>query len=648
MAGIRMTGLTSGLDTQSLVGELSKAHQLKVDNLKKKQTKAEWKKEAWASLNTKIFNFYKDSLATFKSSGTYNSKKVSGSLSGVKITAGNSAVTGSHKVKVLSNASAQMWTGTQINKSQYDATSYTAVNTESADLTSIKVSDLLDSQGNNLDPVSMNGASFEVKAAGGTSATVTLSVDANATVQDLVDQMNTQLSSQGISGLTADFKNGAFTFTNTLDAGEDNKITLTAKNEKAIAIGLPYSDGGTDVSIAATDSEDVYTASAFAFEKTTTSSDVTGASKLTDLGIGEGTVISVNGQDITVDKNMTLSGLAKEMGNKGINANYDASQGRFYLSSKTSGTEFTITASNDTALEKLGLDFSTEEAKKGQIPASKAKIEYNGVEYESESGTFNINGLTIEVSASDEDLEKKTTQSFVVDMDVDGIYDKVKGFVKEYNSLITEMNKLYNAASSKGYEPLTSEEKDAMTEDEVKQWETKIKDSLLRRDSTIGTLLSSMRTTLSKSVEVTGADGSTRRYGLSSFGIDTGSYTENGQLHIAGNSEDSAYSDQEDKLKAAILADPDSVIQTFTTLGNEMYSNLQKAMKSTELSSALTFYNDKQYDSEIKNYKDDVKTLQQKLQDEEDKYYKQFSAMETAMSKFQSQQTYISQLFGGM
>ena len=63
--------------------------------------------------------------------------------------------------------------------------------------------------------------------------------------------------------------------------------------------------------------------------------------------------------------------------------------------------------------------------------------------------------------------------------------------------------------------------------------------------------------------------------------------------------------------------------------------------------SSLTFYNDLEMDDDIKSYKEDVTSLQKKLQDEQDKYYKQFSSMETALTKLQSQQTYISQLFGG-
>ena len=75
---------------------------------------------------------------------------------------------------------------------------------------------------------------------------------------------------------------------------------------------------------------------------------------------------------------------------------------------------------------------------------------------------------------------------------------------------------------------------------------------------------------------------------------------------------------------------------------------LMKAMKKTETSSSMTFYNDITMDSDIKKRKEDVTDLQDKLADEEDKYYKQFSAMETAMAKLQSQQSYVSQLFGGM
>ncbi len=643
MAGVRMTGLASGLDTESLVAELSKAYQTKVDNAKKAQTKAEWKKEAWANLNTKLMNFYKGALSTFKSAGTYNTKAVNGTLAGMKITANAKAVNGAHTVKVNSTANAQMWTGYKINDRKVTATSYVETTDGSK-----KISELTDALGYSVQNA-LNGASFKVSA-NGVDTDVNISIGQDTTIDDMLTDINSQLSG---TGLTASFEKGAIKFANTTatalenDTGETvysggNDIKIVA-NSEASANALGLSTEATTIKPLGNDNkENTYTAKAFAYEeKKTPDASIDGKTRLVDLGIAENTVIKVNGTEINVDRNTTLSSLADSMEKAGINASYDAAQGRFYLSAKNTGTAnaFTVEADDDT-LSKLGLKFA--DGYSGKIDASDASITYNGVDYTQSTNTFNINGLTIEANAVGE------TQTFNVDNDVDGIFDKVKNFVKEYNSLISEMNKLYNAQSTRGYEPLTSEEKEAMNEEDIKNWETKIKDSLLRRDSTISSLLSNMRTILNKAVEVTNPDGTTTKYALSSFGIVTGDYKERGQLHIEGDSEDADFMDLDNKLKAAISANPDALTKTLTTLGNEMYNYLMKAQGKTDTSSSMTFYDDVTMDSDIRKRKKDVTDLQDKLAAEEDKYYKQFSAMETAMTRLQSQQNYVAQLFGGM
>jgi flagellar hook-associated protein 2 len=66
---VRMTGLISGLDTESMVKELVSASSEKVDKIKQEKQKVEWKKEIWQGLNTKIYDFYKSSLSAFKTNG---------------------------------------------------------------------------------------------------------------------------------------------------------------------------------------------------------------------------------------------------------------------------------------------------------------------------------------------------------------------------------------------------------------------------------------------------------------------------------------------------------------------------------------------------------------------------------------------------
>jgi flagellar hook-associated protein 2 len=627
MAGIRMTGLASGLDTQSLVGELSKAYQKRVDNSKKAQTKAEWKKQAWASLNTKLTDFYKGALSTFKTTGTYKAKSVSGTLSGVKVTAGNNAVNGNHKVKVIGTASAQMWTGKQINSGTVTATSYTSAEG------STKLSELTDSDGNSI-LNSLNGAEFKISK-DGVESTVNLDIAGNlsgdSTVEDLTSYINSQLSG---SGVAASYTDGKLTFTN----NNSEEVKISAENTQAKAFGVADGDG---ITIAGhEDGSDAVSASGseFAYKETRTpGSAVSGSTRISDLMGADwtgSTSLTVNGETVTIDQTTTLDSLAKAMAGTGINANYDSNQGRFYLSSTNTGVGNSFDVTGDSGvIAALGLDLA--DGDPGKIAASSASIEYNGVTYTSDTNNFNINGLTFDVS------EKGETMTFSVDNDVDGIYNKVKDFLKQYNSLLKEMTTLYNAESSRGYEPLTSDEKDEMSEDEVKEWEKKIKDSLLRRDDRLSAYTTNFRNIMNKSIEVDG-----KKYSLSSFGINTGDWSERGLLHLDGDPDDTTTSGNEDKLKAAIAANPEAVTKTLAGLGNELYSYLMKAQAKTTTSSSQTFYDDLTLDADIKTKKEDVKKMQQKMQDEEDKYYKQFSAMESAMAKLQSQQSYLAGLFG--
>ena len=232
--------------------------------------------------------------------------------------------------------------------------------------------------------------------------------------------------------------------------------------------------------------------------------------------------------------------------------------------------------------------------------------------------------------------------SVTVNKDVDAVYDKVKNFIKQYNELLEEMNNLYDADSAKGYDILTDEEREAMTEEQIEKWENKIKDSLLRRDDSLGSLLNTMKTTLSKSVTVNG-----KNYALSSFGIVTSDYKEKGKLHLLGDSEDTYGKDYEDKLKAALSEDADTVMQVLSGVTKDLYDSMNEKMKTSTVSSALTFYNDKQLDKTMKSYKDELATLEDRLKEIEDRYYAQFTRMEVAMSKLNSQQSSLGSFMGG-
>ena len=670
---MRMTGLISGLDTETLITQMISGHKTKVENAQKEQTKLKWKKEAWSSLNTKLYSFYTGALSNFKSVGTYKAKKVeSTDDSKVKVTSSNSAVNGVHTLSVKQLASSAYLTGASLQNKAFNTTSYVAA--ENAD---VKLSDLKDSKGYDL---KLDGKSFEIsyKTTGpdGQEATVTKTITAQAgsdgTLQSVIDNMNQSLADEGIN-MTVNYNaaKGALEFVNNTAQevkGADGTVTgyeggidytlKTADDDAAKALGI--SKDGVTVSQKKSDAgENILTMSSAFHVKTVsdTAAAVTGSTKLTDMGIADGTTYTMtvgSGSDAktytyTIDQTTTLKSLAAQFSKMGVAASYDEKQGRFFVNSAESGAayDFTLTADNADAVSKLGLDA----ASATKVDAADAIVVYNGATFQQASNNFSLNGLNFTINdvttAKDEQGNIKDNPiRMTVSTDTDTIYKAVKDFVKEYNSLIKEMNTLYNADRAKDYEPLTSDEKENMSEKEIEEWEQKIKDSLLRRDDKLSSLTSSMRTTLNKSVEYTNTNGETKRYSLASFGINTGRWNEYGQLHINGDLDDADYKDYDDKLRAAIEEDPGALIQTLSTLGGELYTNFQKAMKSSDYSSALTFYDDKQMDIEISSYDDKIKKLQEKMNDVEDRYYKQFAAMESALAKLQSSQSSLSSLFG--
>ncbi len=379
-------------------------------------------------------------------------------------------------------------------------------------------------------------------------------------------------------------------------------------------------------------------------------SKLTAMSKVSDmLGDYAGGAITFtqNGKEKTMEisADTTISDVLTQLKKWGLNANFDANNQRFFVSAKESGaaSDFTLKGTNG-ALAAFGL--STKNSGATKIDGQDAKITLNGAEFTSSSNAFEINGLTITALNETKAGEKIT---LTTENDTDGIYDMIKNFLKEYNTIINEMDKLYNAESAKGYEPLTNEEKEAMSETEIEEWEKKVKDALLRRDSNLSTVSSGLKEVMMSGFEVNG-----KTMYLTNFGINTLSYftapdNEKNAYHIDGDPDDESTSGNGDKLKSMIASDPDAVVSFFSQLSQSLYGKMSDMTKSvTGYRSYGNFYDDKKMQSDYDGYTNEIKELEDKLADYEDKWYKKFSAMETAMAKMQSNVSAVTSMLGGM
>ena len=697
---LRMSGLMSGMDTESIVKELMSAQTLKKTKVTKAKTKLEWKQTKWSDLNTKLMKLYNDFVSKMQLESTYKTKKTSVSdTSKANVTANINAANGSYTLEVSHIATAQYLTGgvigaeskntkltaldagllnKEIEITNGDKNVKFAVTSDStiADFTSA----LKEAGLNSSSKESGFANAFTIKTSGLTDAEVQARNDLKAAVgYDKMSAANKKIVNQAIetlrtSGVDTDAYNTALDSLS--KAAYDSKKSQTnasattyvkaklysekyADMEKEAEEGLKANYYNEDGTLKDGKTEDDYKKAVAKKADTDTTAYVNKeiTSSASKLQISEAAFTGKTEADINALGDKAVAAYYKD----GVNA-FDKMEGVDQDSVRADITAAVSAyagispddrnqAAAGSVLNSLGIaDISkaadgtvsvegTAPSGMALIKGSDSEIVLNGATLTSSSSTVSVNGLSIELTGVTKPNEPIT---FSVSNDVDGVYDSIKSFLKEYNSVMKEMNTLYNAESAKGYEPLSSEEKEAMSDDEVKLWEDKVKGSLLRNDSTLNGIIQGMRSAMMTTVEHEG-----KKYSLSSFGIMTSTdWTEGGQLHIYGDADDSIYSGQNDRLKKALEEDPDAVIATLTGVFGNLKETMSQKMAGTKYSSALTFYNDIKMKDDLKSYEKEIKEWEDKLADMEENYYKKFTAMETAMAKLQSQQNSLASILG--
>lgn len=713
--GIRMSGLSSGMDTEAIVKELMSAQSLKKNKVVKAKTKLEWTQTKWADLNTKLTGLYNNFVTKMQLSTAYKTKKTTISdTSKASVSAKTNAVNGSYTMEVKNIATAQYLTGAKIDASATDKLvdldssllnkeiSITTGGTTTkfavtADTTLKDFTSALQNAGLNASfddaqkrifisskdsgvantfSISTSGLSnAEVTARGALCEAAGYSNMSN-TNKASFDEAMQALQTSGVG--TDDYNKALDTIAKlSYDTKKASADTAAETYVKAKLYSEKYSEYeekareslkntylDDDGNLKTGKTQEDYDKAVAKKADTDTVSYISSQLKEDDvkLQIEEAAFSGKTEADMADFSEKAVSkyyssGVKAFTGMDGVDEDSEKTRMAAYTEKYASVTDRNEALSSS-ALTSLGLaDISVDADGKvtvnggandstntsiptgmALIEGSDSKIILNGAELTSSSSVVSANGLEISLTGVTKENESVT---FSVTTDTDAIYDSVKSFLKEYNSVMKEMNTLYNADSAKGYEPLTSQEKEAMSDDEVKEWETKIKNSLLRSDSTLGSIINAMRSAMQTTVEY---DGGT--YALSSLGIMTSTgYTEGGLLHIYGDPDDSVYSAKDDKLKKALEENPDVVIATLTGVFGNLRQTMSDKMAGSKYSSSMSFYNDIKMKSDVKDYESDIKDWEDKLAEMEDAYYSKFTAMETALAKLQSQQSTMSGLF---
>ncbi|WP_312336812.1 flagellar filament capping protein FliD [Anaerospora hongkongensis] len=607
----RITGLASGLDVDSIVTQLMSAEKTKLNKLQQKQQLAEWRQESYRTIITaaqeftsKYFNT--TSSSSLLSANTFIKYSVTSSSSAISASASSSASAGNHTVQVSRLAT---------------AATLTSSSSISKDVQGSAAADYS----------SLSGKSITL-AVDGTTRTVSLSnvTDADS-LQTAIDE------AVGTGKLTVDTTDGYLSITAAANSGVQ-KITISAPSSGTSGLtSLGFGSGATLSNRVTT---------------TSTLETIFGDDAFNSDGQIE---LTINGTSFTFDKSDTLSAMMSEINssNAGVTMKYDELSGKLTLTANETGAGNTLAVTEGDGSSFLSSFLNTVTA------GVDAQVTIDGQVLTRGSNKVTVDGVTYTFSqTTDEAATVSLTQ------DTDAIYDTISSFVEDYNALISSIHSALDETYDSDYPPLTDDQKEDMTDAEIEKWEKKAKVGLLANDSTLKTMLSSLRSSLIDSVPGQSVT-------IFTIGISTGTYDEQGKLYI-----------DETKLKAAIESDPEGISNLFTqqsssyagTTSVRSLNNSQLSTRYKEEGLAYRFYdilqtnistirdnngnkglllekagteNDASETSNtlttlIDKYQEEIDKEQDRLDAKQDSLYTKYSALETYINKMNTQLSALS------
>ncbi|OCT13156.1 hypothetical protein A8709_20645 [Paenibacillus pectinilyticus] len=667
----RISGMVSGLDTDSLVKKLMAAESVNLIKSKQKLQTLTWQSDGYRQWNTDMFSFRTNTLFNMKLSKSYDTFATttsdSNSLSGI---ASSDVIEGTYSYKVTNLAqSATM-------KSNVDIDTTKAL-TDTATSITIKATNST-----------------------GTQVSADIAVAKTDTITDVLAKINSAKDSSGNSlGVKAVYDSSLKQFiVKTKDTGSLTKLTINATPDKVpptpestasfvagqalldSTLGFnnsadgDYSNGFSKVSAAYVTVQRTSATRVPDTNVTTNPNYVKGSSGLVKMNTPSD---ATDGASITVDGTAfnIAAALQKDWTGKSltdvVNSLKSVTSGTTKLSDlvdiSTNGTDISfkskstgpsssiaISAGTGTLKDAVANLFSVDIASHAATDlgnfvgtgvtdpnnpnvAQDAKINFNGTNLTSTSNSLKILGVNYTLKNVN-----ATAQTVTITKDIDAEVKNITDFVSKYNDMLSKINTAVNETVYKDYQPLTDDQRTAMSETQITAWETKAKSGLFNNDSILKQLATKIRNDMTSKVD----NGSTYN-SLASIGINSTSYADKGKLYV-----------DETKLRAAIQADPDAVKSLFSQTSTDTTSNAKQGVVSRlydDFQSAMTKLVSKAGSSSnaptdqsfvgklLTQTNTFISTETDRLNAKEKNYYAKFTAMETAMNKYNSQSAYLTQ-----
>lgn len=388
----------------------------------------------------------------------------------------------------------------------------------------------------------------------------------------------------------------------------------------------------------------------------TTTAQVTTSTTLKDLGVEDSATFTINGTKFTFTSDYTVAKMMSEINaskNAGATMTFSTLTNSFALSSSGYGTAASIEFSAEDGsagaelLNTLGLTSGT------LTQGRNLQLEVNGETVETSSNSFTADGTTMTFTSAAQGAEF----SYEVKKDNSSAIDAIKSFVEDYNKIIEEVYGQLDQKPNSDYYALTDDDIEDMdlSEKQQEKWEEKAKEGLLYNDSTVSTVMQKMRSVLYSTVKT--ADGQT--FSLFSMGITTSDdWGDHGKLEIDETKLEAAFEQYSDQIadlfagttvdengntvKTGIMHKLDDVLTgAVKTTGARKDKGTLVQLAGTKTGTSAT---DNSIFDQLKSISTLISSLETRYEQQQDRYWKQFSNLETMMGSLNSQTSYIQQL----
>jgi flagellar hook-associated protein 2 len=626
---LRITGLVSGMDTDTTVKKLIQLEQTKVDKAEQEKQYLEWQREDYRDISNVLRGFQDEyfdvlnSATNMRSDNTFALFSASATLGGattssVSIQTTGSSITGEFTIDSVTRLATK---DSYVSGSEVLSDITTGVMSAIGDInTQIDTDNTL--------TFTLDGVTKEV------SLNQTDYLDFSEFAADLSTKLQEAFSNVDITaevtGAGSDqlafkvYQNGTTT--------DEPGHVLTIENDNSTLLGHMNVSSGT-------------------------SNTVNMDKSLADVfGKSGSTALNINGTSFIFAETDTISSVLNEINSSsaGVTIGYDSFSDKFTLESNGVGTDSTITITDTNGLLA---DFKLQGGAETHTGPVNSEFVVNGVTTTRSSNTFEINGTYVT-------LNEVPSGSITVDVgtSTDTAKELIVKFVASYNEMIVKINDKLAEKRNYDYDPLTDEQKTEMTDDDIESWQKEARKGTLRNDNVLRTLTNDLRESLYETITGVGIT-------LSDIGIQTSAnYKDQGKLII-----------DETKLDTALRDRPNEVIQLFTKesevtytdysnrssrynqngLSNRIHDIIQDNIRLTrdddgnkgyliDKAGIETGTDSTSYMAErIQEMDDKIDDLLDLLANQEEKYYAQFAAMESAMSQLSNQSAWLASQFGG-